>query len=107
MGGTGEKRMLRIVARYADDWNYLSPEPVDFTRKRDILHEHCASVGRDPAEITTSCHLFPGKSPTETADQAGVMVEAGVQHLCVYFMDCSDPSIMGPTAEAITAAVGG
>ncbi len=50
IGGSGEKKTLRTVARYADMWNAMGP--VDFMRhKVDVLHEHCAAVGRDPSEI--------------------------------------------------------
>jgi alkanesulfonate monooxygenase SsuD/methylene tetrahydromethanopterin reductase-like flavin-dependent oxidoreductase (luciferase family) len=50
IGGGGEKKTLRIVAQYADMWNVFgTPETV--ARKAEILNEHCAAVGRDPAEI--------------------------------------------------------
>ncbi|AIC15516.1 LLM class F420-dependent oxidoreductase [Nitrososphaera viennensis] len=50
MGGSGEKKMLRIVAKYADACNLLgSVETVK--KKLDILKEHCKSVGRDYGSI--------------------------------------------------------
>ncbi len=50
IGGSGEKKTLRTVARYADMWNAMGP--VDFlAHKVDVLGEHCAAVGRDIAEI--------------------------------------------------------
>ena len=57
VGGGGEKRTLRIAARYADGWNgpFLSPEA--FAHKRDVLHAHCADVGRDPTEIKCAVNL--------------------------------------------------
>ena len=56
IGGGGEQKTLRIVARYADYWNVAAPVE-DLVRKREILAEHCADVGRDPAAITmtTGC----------------------------------------------------
>ncbi len=51
IGGSGEKKTLRSVARYADMWNAMGT--VDFLRhKIDVLRQHCSDVGRDPAEIT-------------------------------------------------------
>lgn len=50
IGGGGEKRMLRLVARHADMWNWFGPVD-DFRRKIAILRDHCAAVGRDPAAI--------------------------------------------------------
>ncbi len=50
IGGGGEKKTLRLVAQYADATNVFgSPEGI--ARKYAILAEHCAAVGRDPAEI--------------------------------------------------------
>ncbi|MBI2762402.1 MAG: LLM class flavin-dependent oxidoreductase [Chloroflexi bacterium] len=51
IGGGGEKKTLRTVARFADYWN-VSATPADLARKNAILDEHCAAVGRDPAAIT-------------------------------------------------------
>ncbi len=50
IGGSGEKKTLRTVARYADMWNAMGPEEL-MRHKIDVLHEHCAAVGRDPSEI--------------------------------------------------------
>ena len=56
IGGGGEKKTLRTVARYADLWNVSAP-PEDLARKNAILDEHCAAEGRDPAAIirTSGC----------------------------------------------------
>jgi alkanesulfonate monooxygenase SsuD/methylene tetrahydromethanopterin reductase-like flavin-dependent oxidoreductase (luciferase family) len=54
IGGSGERRTLRIVAEHADIWNSLPGDPVRYKNKLDVLAEHCASVGRDPSEIRPS-----------------------------------------------------
>jgi F420-dependent oxidoreductase-like protein len=51
IGGSGVRRTLRIVARYADWWNGDGDDPVAFARLDAILDEHCVAVGRDPATI--------------------------------------------------------
>ncbi len=60
VGGGGEKRTLRIAAKYADGADFGGPGighggPADpyewFAHKRDVLHAHCKEVGRDPREI--------------------------------------------------------
>ena len=48
VGGSGKKRTLRIVARYADWWNADGDDPQAFAALNAILDEHCAAVGRDP-----------------------------------------------------------
>ena len=50
VGGSGERRTLRLVAQYADACN-LFGDVATVRRKVAVLHAHCADVGRDPAEI--------------------------------------------------------
>jgi alkanesulfonate monooxygenase SsuD/methylene tetrahydromethanopterin reductase-like flavin-dependent oxidoreductase (luciferase family) len=50
IGGSGEKKTLRTVARHADLWNGMGPVDV-MAHKIDVLREHCAAVGRDISEI--------------------------------------------------------
>lgn len=51
IGGSGEKKTLRLVARYGDACNLFDVGADELSRKIDILRGHCADVGRDPAEI--------------------------------------------------------
>jgi F420-dependent oxidoreductase-like protein len=51
IGGSGERRTLRLVARYADACN-LFGDVETIRGKLDVLRRHCDDVGRDPAEIT-------------------------------------------------------
>src|SRR5580765_8337201 len=50
IGGSGEKKTLRTVARYADMWNAMGPIDV-MKHKIEVLQGHCDAVGRDIAEI--------------------------------------------------------
>lgn len=51
VGGGGEKKTLRLVAQYADACNIFDMGPDGVRAKYDVLAEHCAAVGRDPATI--------------------------------------------------------
>jgi F420-dependent oxidoreductase-like protein len=53
IGGGGEKRTLRLVARYADQCN-VTGDVSTLARKIGVLHRHCAEVGRDPAEVSVT-----------------------------------------------------
>jgi alkanesulfonate monooxygenase SsuD/methylene tetrahydromethanopterin reductase-like flavin-dependent oxidoreductase (luciferase family) len=55
IGGSGEIKTLRIVARHGDGCN-LFGEPEVIRRKLTALHRHCAEIGRDPGEIEVT-HL--------------------------------------------------
>src|SRR5262249_21801237 len=51
IGGSGERRTLRIVAERADGWNTFMFTPEVYRLKVEVLERHCRDVGRDPAEI--------------------------------------------------------
>jgi F420-dependent oxidoreductase-like protein len=53
VGGSGEKRTLKLVAQYADLCNIFG-DPATVAHKVEILRRHCADVGRDPADVTVS-----------------------------------------------------
>src|SRR5215472_7969458 len=53
IGGRGERRTMRIAARYADEWNcWTTPELL--AHKVSVLRAHCEQVGRDPGDIHVS-----------------------------------------------------
>jgi alkanesulfonate monooxygenase SsuD/methylene tetrahydromethanopterin reductase-like flavin-dependent oxidoreductase (luciferase family) len=54
VGGRGEKRTLRIVAEFADEWNLTRVDIPTFRDKCEILGRHCADFGRDPNTIRRS-----------------------------------------------------
>lgn len=58
IGGSGEKKTLRLVAQYADVWNTTDSEPDELKHKIDVLTRHCETVGRDVAEIRKTVGLF-------------------------------------------------
>ena len=74
IGGGGEKKTLRIIAKYADMWNVFgTPETV--ARKDEILRAHCAEVGRDESEIERTLGFKPTiRSTPEEAER--VFLEA-------------------------------
>src|SRR5262245_53345394 len=54
VGGRGEKRTMRIVAEFADEWNLTRVDIPTFRDKCEVLGRHCADVGRDPNTIRRS-----------------------------------------------------
>ena len=53
IGGSGEQKTLKLVAKHADIWHSFVP-PAELPRKIGILQEHCDTVGRDIREIEFS-----------------------------------------------------
>jgi F420-dependent oxidoreductase-like protein len=103
IGGSGEKRTLRTTAKYAQHWNFVGGTPEEFARKRDILHQHCADLGRDPKEITLSAHVQHKRdgSPAETAAAAAALGEVGLDLAIINLPKPLDPSVLGPLADAL------
>lgn len=62
VGGSGERKTLRLVAEYADACNLFVSEPEAMAHKLEVLRAHCAEVGRDPAEIRVTA-LAAGPEP--------------------------------------------
>jgi alkanesulfonate monooxygenase SsuD/methylene tetrahydromethanopterin reductase-like flavin-dependent oxidoreductase (luciferase family) len=103
IGGGGEKRTMRIAARYADEWNFWSTPDV-LAGKVRVLHDHCRALGRDPTElrVSTQALLFmstdpawvdghrttaPGRAivgtPSEVSEIVGRYRDAGADELIV------------------------
>jgi F420-dependent oxidoreductase-like protein len=78
IGGGGEKRTLRLVALYADKCN-VTGDRATLARKIEVLHRHCAEVGRDPAEVavTWMSPLILTSSEQGTADMRSMLTESG------------------------------
>jgi F420-dependent oxidoreductase-like protein len=51
IGGSGERKTLRLVARYADACNLFASSLAEVAHKLEVLERHCAAEGRDPADI--------------------------------------------------------
>jgi F420-dependent oxidoreductase-like protein len=82
IGGGGERKTLRLVARYAQACN-LFPTP-DLARKLDVLRTHCDAEGRDYDEITKTCYFIfdpgaKGEKTGEMIDRLGQLAEMGFQ----------------------------
>ena len=101
IGGTGEKRTLRIAALWADQWNLPGGDPDMLRHKVDVLHHHCADVGRDPAEIEVSTKIKADGDPGALADLVGEFREAGANHIIAMFEAPFDPAKLGVVADRI------
>jgi F420-dependent oxidoreductase-like protein len=82
IGGSGERKTLRFVARYAQACN-LFPSP-ELPRKLDVLRAHCEAEGRDYDDIMKTCYFIfdvgeKGEKAGEVVDQLGGLAEMGFQ----------------------------
>lgn len=107
IGGGGEQKTLRLVAHYADWWNFNSCTPEEYARKVVILKKYCDEVGRDFTEIKltyaawvsiaenpsqlmrdTQRHIIAGNA-AEVARELKKFCEIGVTHFILKFPDVS------------------
>ncbi len=105
IGGTGEKRTLRIAARWADQWNLPGGDPDTLRHKVEVLHRHCTDVGRDPAEIEVSTKIKADGDPGALADLVGEFREAGADHIIAMFEAPFDPARLGVIADRLGPVV--
>ncbi|MEM9132926.1 MAG: LLM class F420-dependent oxidoreductase [Actinomycetota bacterium] len=81
IGGGGERRTLRTVARQADHWNLPRATPEVFTQKLEVLLGHCDAEGRDPATITRSVQVRiadGADGPARAVEAARALGDVGV-----------------------------
>ncbi|MCP4227195.1 MAG: LLM class F420-dependent oxidoreductase [Actinomycetia bacterium] len=88
IGGGGERKTLRMVAQYADEWNVWA-DPEIMTQKSKVLNEHCERQGRDPSAIQRSAValLFL----CETEKQADELRARGIER----------PTLIGTPAQLV------
>lgn len=106
IGGKGEKRTLRIVARWADEWNFPGGEPSELEHIIGVLHEHCAAIGRNPDEIGISVKAEATVHPDAFAELTASYRDAGAQHIIAHFPAPHDPADLGRYAAALAPVVG-
>ena len=111
IGGSGEKKTLRLVAQYADACNLFAwggPEAIQ--AKLDVLKQHCDTLGRDynTIEKTTlsTANLSPsGQTPAEIIAQCQALAKIGVQHVIFNMPNTQDITPLETFAKEIIPAV--
>jgi F420-dependent oxidoreductase-like protein len=87
IGGTGERRTLRLVAEYGDACNLFDvPDGGTAIRRQlSVLDRHCADVGRPPEEIerTVTTALQDGEGPGQLVERCQKLADLGIQHVVV------------------------
>lgn len=85
IGGTGERRTLRLVAQYGDACNLFDvPDGgAAIRRQLDVLDRHCAAVGRpaDEIERTVTTALHDGESPDALVGRCHTLADLGIHHV--------------------------
>lgn len=96
IGGVGERKTLRVVARHADEWNFSplgdlgAAGPAEFARLSKVLDEHCRAAGREPGEVVRGLQVMVRPDdPAQVAETLRLLdaYEAeGAQHAVLGFV---------------------
>ena len=103
IGGNGERRTLRVVARFAQHWNSTLGDTGEWRHKGDVLDAHCAEVGRNPSDIERSVNvrLSAGQDPRELQPTIERWRDAGADVCIVNLTVPHNPDVVEPLAAAL------
>ena len=108
IGGSGERKTLRLVAAYADACN-LFGDAATLAHKLDVLHRHCDDVGRDPDEIeVTTLVMVPDDAHPDTIVRQAEELSAVGVHTIMARSTGPEPSrwleeVWGPVIPRLAA----
>jgi F420-dependent oxidoreductase-like protein len=106
IGGSGEQLTLRVVAKYANIWNFAGGTADVFEHKIRILHQHCQEIGRDPGEIQLSVQIPVNYADlTETIRTTQSYVDAGATHLILNLRYPYPDGIVARLAEEVVPQI--
>ena len=73
---------LRVVAQYANIWNFVGGSVDTLRHKNEVLNGHCAAIGRDPKTIERSIQVVVNyNNMAETLNEIKPYIEAGATHI--------------------------
>ena len=98
IGGSGERKTLRLVARYADACNLFAADVDEVAHKLEVLERHCETEGRDPATIEKT--IMPFADPV--ADPDGFLSSMVAYAALGVDMACVMPAGQDPVGFATT-----
>src|SRR5690242_2785316 len=84
IGGSGERKTLRVVAEHADVWNVGGGDPDEAARLSGVLDRHCADVGRDPDQIRRSVQVRYSGDDDGLLRNVEAVVQRGFTEIVIY-----------------------
>jgi F420-dependent oxidoreductase-like protein len=109
IGGSGEKKTLRLVAQYADSCNIFAHDPAEAARKLDVLRQRCSEVGRDYDEIEKTAQVrfdlgANGENVNQTVEHLHALAEAGFSQAHGTLLHVSEPGHLDRLASDVIPA---
>ena len=104
IGGSGEQLTLRVVAKYANVWNFVGGSVDIFNHKQEVLDGYCKEIGRDPASIQRSIqHRVNYNDLGASIGNIRPYIEAGATHIILNLTAPYPANIVHQLAEQVVA----
>jgi F420-dependent oxidoreductase-like protein len=110
IGGGGEKKTLKLVAKYADACNLGAYDLGNTAHKLDVLRQHCADVGRDYDEIEKTAQIRydlgeNGENVGQVIENLHQIAELGFTQVHGSLLRVSEPGQLDLLTEQVIPAV--
>jgi F420-dependent oxidoreductase-like protein len=99
VGGRGGPRSVALAARWADEYNTVSPTPDECRALRGRIAEACEREGREPLPLSAMITLI--REPDEAVRRLGELAEAGVSRVMLQHLEHTDLDVLRVIAEEV------
>lgn len=99
VGGSGGERSVALAARWADEYNTVSPSPADCRALRERIAEACKREGCEPLPLSVMTRLI--RNPDEAVRRLGELAEAGVERVMLQHLEHTDLDVLQLIAEEV------
>jgi F420-dependent oxidoreductase-like protein len=105
VGGRGGPRSVALAARWADEYNTVSPTPEEARALRERIAEACEREGRDPLPLSVMTGLI--RDPAEAIGRLTELADAGVERVMLQHLEHRDLDVLEVVAREVLPAVAG
>jgi F420-dependent oxidoreductase-like protein len=99
VGGSGGRRSVALAARWADEYNTVSPTPDECRALRERIAEACEREGREPLPLSVMTTLI--REPDEAVRRLGELAEAGIVRVMLQHLEHTDLEVLRVIAEEV------
>jgi len=99
VGGSGGKRSVALAARWADEYNTVSPTPEECRALKQRIADACAREEREPLPLSVMTGLI--RDPSDAVRQLTELAEAGVERVMLQHLEHTDLDVLGLVAEQV------
>jgi alkanesulfonate monooxygenase SsuD/methylene tetrahydromethanopterin reductase-like flavin-dependent oxidoreductase (luciferase family) len=99
VGGAGRPRSVALAARWADEYNVVSPSPEEAREVRQRMDEACEREGRDSLPLSVMTPLI--REPDEAVESLSALADAGVERVMLQHLEHRDLAALDAVAREV------